>query len=168
MNSEWSQEEVVYLIDCWNKGHSSSQIAKELGRTRVAIVGKIDRLRRKGIELRCKADAAPARKSKTRRRPKKPTPLSLNIPAPKEPPVFRPSLRISILDVGKNACSWIDDDKGADGLATCCGHPVDPDSSFKFCPYHRAVATDGEFSTAKPVEDDGEDDVPSEIEQEAA
>ncbi len=48
----WTEDEMEQLIDLWNnQGRSSSEIGLILGKTPKAIISKIKRLRRRGVEL---------------------------------------------------------------------------------------------------------------------
>ena len=151
----WSQGEDARLMKRWNNGDEVEDIAKDLGRAPSAIRGRACTLRNNGYTVASRAmngqQMSLKRDGKELKR------------ARAVPPHPDGSRAIPILEIGLLECSWIDDGEGPGGLATCCGHPVGPGSHFKFCAHHMSHAT----ATAKPVEDD-EDDVPSEIEQEAA
>lgn len=43
-NLMWTQDEEVRLTDMWNAGYADEFIARQLGRTRFAVVGRRDRL----------------------------------------------------------------------------------------------------------------------------
>lgn len=45
-------ETVNQIVEMWNNGHTSGDIAKRIGLTRDAVMGRITRLRDKGIVLR--------------------------------------------------------------------------------------------------------------------
>lgn len=49
---DWTPEQVKTLKELWNKrGYSASDIAKELGTTKNAVIGKVGRLRNAGEQL---------------------------------------------------------------------------------------------------------------------
>lgn len=51
----WTPEETEKLVILWNRGKSASDIGAIFGSTKNRIIGKIDQLRGKGIELRVSA-----------------------------------------------------------------------------------------------------------------
>ena len=54
--SFWDAEKEAELVQRWNEDWSASRIADLWGLTRSAIVGKVFRLRNKGIKLRAEHD----------------------------------------------------------------------------------------------------------------
>lgn len=69
----WTDEAENLIIELWDKGFSGYQIAVALKTTRSAILGKISRMRRKGITFQRAYD--PDRKKKGKVKP--PTPVDL-------------------------------------------------------------------------------------------
>lgn len=45
---EWTEKAVALLKQYWNEGWPTSDIAKRLGTTRNSVIGRVDRLKRKG------------------------------------------------------------------------------------------------------------------------
>ncbi|MBY0561458.1 GcrA family cell cycle regulator [Hyphomicrobium sp.] len=51
VNPPWSERDEQHLIAGWNKGKNSTQLGFELNRSASAIVGKVIRLRKSGVNL---------------------------------------------------------------------------------------------------------------------
>lgn len=116
---EWSEERTALLKTMWTGGKSARLIAKELGVTRNAIIGKARRL---GLEARAEARKRPDPHlvTKVANPPKRRG-------APYNPAVSQKCLSagVSILDVGHDQCRAIIDTGGnPNGLALMCGRPV--------------------------------------------
>lgn len=112
-DSKWPDEQTERLIALWNGGHSAGQCAKimaeEFGvaRSRMAIVGKIDRLRQHGVVLRASRASTNKPQVLRRRRPRprrpavaKPPPQRKQLP-PEPPP---PGGGIGILELNGRTC----------------------------------------------------------------
>lgn len=106
----WSDDAVERLIALWNEGQSSNQIAAALSRelqtafTRNTVIGKIARLRARGIELRSQPGTRPSSpvgsvgmKLNRLRRRKAPTPMSK---LPDEAPPPNGGIGFSLLRTG--------------------------------------------------------------------
>ncbi|WP_420415262.1 GcrA family cell cycle regulator [Roseibium sp.] len=52
----WDEQRTCTLIDLWNAGKSARQIADKLGITRNAVIGKADRLRKRGELVESRKD----------------------------------------------------------------------------------------------------------------
>lgn len=140
----WTPERVETLKRLWAEGQSCSQIAAALkeGCTRNAVIGKIHRL---GLPERLK----PARMVRRYAGPKAPrlsrTPAARPVAVkpegpPRSPPpaviAIAPSLSVSLIALGFNACRWPTGGDRAD--TTFCGHPAVPGQSY--CSGHCAAA----------------------------
>lgn len=79
----WTDKEDKLLIGMWQAGKTSSDIAKAIGKSRGAVMGRISRLREDGIDL--KARPRPPRKKRVYISRKKPMPKVLETA-----PVIRP------------------------------------------------------------------------------
>jgi hypothetical protein len=54
------------LIAIWNAGKTAAEVGVELGMTRNAVMGKVSRLRKKGVEMRTRIPGRPRAKSPPR------------------------------------------------------------------------------------------------------
>jgi len=87
MNSEWTAERIAFMTEKWSDGWSAAQIGADLGVTRNAVIGKLNRLN------------APKRYT---------TPKVIKIVAKTVPvPVVKPiSGNINLLDLTNETCRW--------------------------------------------------------------
>lgn len=67
------------LVEMWNSGLTATEIGKELGVTKNAIIGRVNRLREKGVGLRTRS----------------------------EPEAFMPKSNITILELKDTSCRYI-------------------------------------------------------------
>ncbi len=136
----WDKHALETLRAMWLDGKSGGEIAKALGRTRNAVLGKIDRLgltrKRQGKRQARPPKPAPAR----------PVPLLITAKAAAceakrparvvEPPaVLMPSRNLTIFDLTRIDCRAITSPDRA-AVTLYCGHTVRPGSSY--CPAHHA------------------------------
>ena len=145
MIREWSEKEVTRLQQLRSEGHSTSEIAQTMGRSRGAICAKLSRVRQKGdkevtaSKVKISATVPGDRRSPTVRKSEKRLP-----PTPVEQVERRSSpvrsRKVPLLDIGPFECRWIDPKPGQDGLATCCGHKVPSTPGLMFCDYHRQLS----------------------------
>lgn len=49
---EWDEIEVTTLVELWDLGQSSGEIARHMGKTRNAVIGKLHRLKRRGHPIK--------------------------------------------------------------------------------------------------------------------
>lgn len=172
-SSPWTPEEDAQLVKLWNDGLSASQVMKALGRcSRSAVIGRLYRLRQKGMDLRVRPPTVTTPrttfpKSRTDNRAKT-LPL-LKIAghgavferAEAAPPrvVVEPAAFAPIVDVepvpffrrSRLQCSWhVGREVGADML--CCGGEVPDDGGPEFCPAHREAARNKHAKPAKASE----------------
>lgn len=71
----WTSEAEQLIIDLWDKNYSGYQIAVALKTTRSAILGKISRMRRRGITFKRAYDPTRSKKN------------AKTLPSPKLPPI---------------------------------------------------------------------------------
>jgi hypothetical protein len=136
------------IVILWKEGKSQSEIAEDLGITRNAVAGHVDRLRRAGVEMirrtsRYFSDYALAngfvkdrvRSARKRAAPKRQVRVSLPKPVQEvagtcphspAPPPFR---HIKLLDLKRRQCRFPLDD------GTFCGRQA----KGSWCPYHREI-----------------------------
>ena len=128
----WTAERDAKCVELWQKGYSASQVGKELGLTRNAILGRLNRTgessrnpRRPSVRLR-RYEATPyVRRQKLTRL------ILADIPAP---PQLNAELNIGFLAVKANQCREV---VGNDGLAIFCGAPIKP--TYPYCAYHHSI-----------------------------
>ena len=135
---KWNPAEVNRLIALWKTGASASTIAGEFGcgLTRNAILGKIDRLRREGVDLGPKRQGG-ARKA-TRRQAKAPVLRQRVKPASKSAMLPTQMNPTTLLDLGPRQCRFPIDDINTPGTAEtlfCGAHQRDGSS---YCEHHHA------------------------------
>jgi GcrA cell cycle regulator len=141
----WTPERVDQLRNCVVAGLTCSQIAAEIGVTRNAVIGKINRL---GLSP-ARAAGAPARPCPPRvRRPRLPSPRRLlRLMAAAAPSVaddvmlaFGPvdsTQRCSLLELSPGMCRWPIDEPGAADRAFCGNGVV---KGFSYCASHARMA----------------------------
>lgn len=103
-------------------GLSHSEIGALYGCSRNASIGVAHR---NGIRS-LQNSALPARQPKLRR-VRKPAKVQWKAPTAViavVPPAPVESQRVRFVDRA-GTCAWLDGERGADGLATCCGHPTE-------------------------------------------
>lgn len=139
----WTQEDEATLTKLWNAGQSGSQIAKVLGISRNAVIGKVFRLELPHRKTAAKRiPVAHILKPKEQRPPRLAAPQVSSIPLPAEPPVPQTALRLTLLQLTDKTCKCgLGDPKDAD--FAFCGLPVKEGSPY--CPTHHA----GMYSTVR-------------------
>jgi GcrA cell cycle regulator len=151
----WNSERIELLKRCFHAGLSCSQIAREIGVTRNAVIGKMNRLglsRPKdviGRELERRRAARPARPKAPRTwRPKRPR---LNIFAQREmliaafpgPQPHAEDIPIyngrgcTLLELSEGKCRWPISNPGAAGFCFCGNEPV---KGLPYCLGHARIA----------------------------
>jgi len=151
----WSSERIELLKRCFHAGLSCSQIAREIGVTRNAVIGKMNRLglsRPKDVIGRQleRRRAARAARPKTRRTwgPKHP---SLNIFAEHEtliaaftgPQLHAEDIPIyngrgcTLLELGEGKCRWPISNPGTEDFCFCGNEPV---KGLPYCVGHARIA----------------------------
>jgi GcrA cell cycle regulator len=151
----WSEERVALLKRCFHAGLSCSQIAREIGVTRNAVIGKMHRLglsRPKDIVARQRAQrhAAKLAHPKTQRiaRPKR---SRLNIFAQREilmaafgetkqraedVPIYN-GRGCTLLELSQAQCRWPISTPGADDFCYCGNEPI---RGLPYCAGHARIA----------------------------
>lgn len=119
----WTKERIAKLQKMWEKGHSASQIAEELGEvTRNAVIGKAHRLNLSGRPSPVKSAEKKIRKPK---------------PKAKKPPKEVKEQVITLLMLTERICKWPIGHPGEAnfhfcGIESAPGHP--------YCAEHAAMA----------------------------
>jgi len=141
----WDDAAIARLKELAATGMPASQIAEELGcSSRSAVLGKLDRLRRKqfaqdrgntGGGTQRAIAARVAREARDPIAKRKPMPT----PKPEPPkPKPKPPGHVTIIDLQEWSCRWIVNDDMAHALY--CGRPRDQDSFACYCSEHRRIA----------------------------
>lgn len=136
--------DVNKLIELWNAKASASEIGKELGLTRNAVIGRIKRLRDKGVQLRSftavpktEVSRARVREVKTDRgwvkkkepiKSKGPVQLQLDF----DPPVEKLKRSIDIFQLTPRSCRYITGEDNKRGALYCGDNKV----SGAYCAKH--------------------------------
>jgi GcrA cell cycle regulator len=154
----WSSERIELLKRCFHAGLSCSQIAREIGVTRNAVIGKMSRLglsrprdvSASQLEQRRLARFARPKTSMTSR-PKRPR---LNIlaqhemlmavfpqpqPCVEDIPIYN-GRGCSLLELGQGKCRWPISNPGADDFCFCGNEPVE---GLPYCAGHARIAYRG-------------------------
>ena len=153
--TSWSSERIELLKRCFHAGLSCSQIAREIGVTRNAVIGKMNRLglsRPKdviGRQLERRRAARPARPRTPRTwRPKRPR---LNIfarhamliaafpgphPHAEDIPIYN-GRGCTLLELSQGKCRWPVSKPGAEDFCFCGNEPV---KGLPYCLGHARIA----------------------------
>ena len=138
----WTPESTDELIRLWNLGRSAGDISALWGGkpSRNAIVGKVNRLRQTGVELRSGAclKGRPTRTTPKPRPPKRERPALL-LTSPDPIPTFKPYV---IPPTAKHwterqtgECTWPVAGEGADTISCC------QPATGRWCPDHNAIGS---------------------------
>ena len=161
----WTPEQDTTLLRLQLEGKSASEIGRTIGKSRSAVIGRLFRLREKGLGLP-KQSPRPRMTERPESKPRKPsTPRAVSVlkaaeirarrantgptrnvslPDARQPwrPVkneaFKPlpgSAPIPLIGRPAFTCAWVVEGEGADAL--CCGQPA---TAGAYCPTHRALA----------------------------
>jgi len=133
----WTDRELETLRAMWLDGKSGGEIAKALGKTRSAVLGKLLRI---GLMGRGRVGKPPCHLKPNK--PRKPRVVraaaseAKRQPRVVEPPaVLMPSLNLTIFDLTRIDCRAITSPDRA-AVTLYCGHTVRPGSAY--CPAHHA------------------------------
>jgi GcrA cell cycle regulator len=137
----WTAENIEKLVSWWNAGQSANEIAQNWDNavSRNAVIGKIHRLRKAGVELRSAANfprlatrppAKPKREPRMRLPPQYPIQPVKTITLQVVPPTAKPWTQRRF-----DECSWPISGEGAD-LIACC-QPVQN----RWCAEHDAIGS---------------------------
>jgi GcrA cell cycle regulator len=151
----WSSERIELLKRCFHAGLSCSQIAREIGVTRNAVIGKMNRLglsRPKDVisrRLEQRRAARPARPNTLRTwRPKRPRlnifaqheMLIVAFPAPQphaeDIPIYN-GRGCTLLELSQGKCRWPISNPGAEDFRFCGNEPV---KGLPYCLGHARIA----------------------------
>ena len=151
----WSSERVELLKRCFQAGLSCSEIAREIGVTRNAVIGKINRLGlsrpndgiASQLQQRRAARLAHPRAPRTWR-PKSPRPnifaqhemLIAAFPEPQpraEDIPIRNGCGCTLLELGQGQCRWPISNPGAEDFCFCGNEPV---KGLPYCLGHARIA----------------------------
>ena len=155
--SNWSSERIELLNRCFHAGLSCSQIALEIGVTRNAVIGKMNRLglsRPRDVvdrQLEQRRAAKLAHPKITASRPRRARPnifaqhelLREAFPEPKPPAEDIPihnGRGCTLLELGREKCRWPISTPGAADFCFCGNEPVE---GLPYCPGHARLAYRG-------------------------
>lgn len=130
---EWADDTIATIKQLWADGYSASQIARQVGRTRNAVIGKICRM-----GLQKNLPGAPLRQSRVTqsgnvRRIVVIKPMPAPVARLAEPEAVGPLADFP----PAGTCRFIAGDVQS-GDWRCCGHPA-KDHARPFCSYHMAI-----------------------------
>ena len=139
MYFDWTEEKLDLLRERWKEGVSAPAIAREIGATRNAVLGKVFRLRQAGENMSSRATPAnPHRKRKAAKyrgiakavkKYRSQTPYLSLVSVPAGPGV-------PFLERRSFECAYITEGEGVESI--CCGSPVAPHSP-SYCDGHHAA-----------------------------
>lgn len=149
MGAAWSEEQISVLKKRWRDGDSAAVIAKALGLSRNAVLGKAHRL---DLPTHHTMTTVQGRvidhRKKVVRQPRvvksAPNPVVLarleKVMSAEPPPIIETivapvSLQMSLMDLGQKDCRW---PSGEKEHTTFCGHNVDGERPY--CTYHCRLA----------------------------
>jgi hypothetical protein len=147
----WSPKDVDTAIRLYSTGHTFTDIAQTLRRSRGEIAGKLFRLRREGrVASRTGKEQPPPREPKNPKPSPKPTLVKPRPPQPirrikvtpdhrPSPPRYdppKPTGPPTIWELSHNQCKFPIGNRDEHGPTTFCGKPTEGSS---WCPTHHAV-----------------------------
>jgi GcrA cell cycle regulator len=149
----WSSERIELLKRCFHDGLSCSQIAREMGVTRNAVIGKMNRLRlsrprpMRAAPLEQDRAARPVRTRTPRALRSKRSPLDvlsqralLKVafaePPVEDIPIFN-GCGCSLLELGQERCRWPISTPGTKDFCFCGNAPA---KGLPYCPGHARIA----------------------------
>lgn len=121
---DWTTTEDELLIKLWQSGRTSSEIAKEVGRSRNSVIGRVTRLRDTGVTLAVRGRVVPKQL-----RPQKPKVEKPMVTKPKV--VVGVTLASSLLELRPDQCRWPFE-------TTFCDAEREPGRPY--CTHHRKVS----------------------------
>lgn len=130
-NTDWTDERVARLRELYAKGSSYQEIADDLGTTRNAVGGKVDRLGLSGQrkDKRRSFSLPRRRKHKGERviRIRNSQPVTVDLVQYEETPVSNEFMCVPLLELEDDMCKY----PRGEGLATVfCGVPVQKGSAY--------------------------------------
>lgn len=139
----WTEERIAEMKRRWQDGESASQIAAVLGgTTRMAVLGKLDRLQRKeGRPITRASRPRCANKPRVRRSPAA-SPANPVIAEPLPPEPQPPSLahKCDLFALRNDTCRWPLGDPGTQGFGFCGTPEADLAKQRPYCAFHEKLA----------------------------
>lgn len=139
-NLSWTDERIEQLKTLWAEGMSAGEIAREMGITRNAVLGKKDRLglsKRRGGYANPAPDKVEKRLRRRRMNFSPQAPRLLKAPTYIEPHVEKPVRPVTLLELNETTCRWpIGDPQDADFVF--CG--ARPETGLPYCSKHCRMA----------------------------
>jgi GcrA cell cycle regulator len=135
MQQNWTVEKLALLKELWGKGNTAAAIARQLGVSKSAVLGKIFRLRLPPAEKPLPdADFSPAHRRKGRRfkTPEEPTTKKSEEPAVKRGK--------SLLELTNETCRWPIGDPSKKNFHFCGEPGADLEQGIPYCERHRRRA----------------------------
>jgi GcrA cell cycle regulator len=138
----WTTDRVERLKSCLDAGFSCAEIAREIGVTRNAVIGKISRLKLTRVK-----DAMAGRRERrfapSMQRPRIVTQHQILMALRAAPETAAHELaagtghRCSLLELGQGQCRWPINEPGAEDFCFCGEEPV---TGLPYCPAHARMA----------------------------
>ncbi len=148
MNKEWPAERLTFAKRLWDGGHSASEIARELGVSRNAVMGQAHRRKwgkrrapTGGREKRLKEGGVKKRINPfwplgPRAKKQSAVPLPpMPVKIPPKPPTREP---VPLMQIIAGMCRFPVNDPPPRGEFLFCGAPVMPGKVY--CPFHCGIA----------------------------
>ena len=139
VGSTWTAARIELLRSCFAAGLSCSQIADEIGVSRNAVIGKLNRLKLSRFERKTVRPQPHRRKVALRLVTQHDILSALRAEAP--PPVeevpIQQGPRCSLADLGEGTCRWPINDPGNRDFGFCGGAAVD---GLPYCAAHARIA----------------------------
>jgi GcrA cell cycle regulator len=135
----WTDERVAQLKSCFEAGLTCGQIAREMGVTRNAVIGKISRLHLS--RLKSPSPRPPERRAGAATRPARPRLLTQHQilrairTEPTEP--ITSLNRCTFMELGQEKCHWPISEPGAEDFCFCGNTPV---QGLPYCAAHARLA----------------------------
>ena len=149
ISETWTTDRVERLKNCLDAGFSCAEIAREIGVTRNAVIGKISRLKltrvKDAMALRRDRRLAPGVQ-----RPRIVTQHQILMALRAAPaltaqePAAGNAHRCTLMELGHERCRWPISEPGADDFCFCGDAPV---AGLPYCPTHARIAY---HSAARP------------------
>lgn len=131
----WSDDRVTQLRSCFDAGLTCSQIAREVGVTRNAVIGKLHRIRLLRGHKPAEKKAPRVQLLRIRSRTPRLVRVALPPPDPEEPDI--PSIKVSLAELNEFTCRWPIGDVGSENFCFCGNQVYGP---FPYCIAHARVA----------------------------
>jgi GcrA cell cycle regulator len=142
ISETWTADRVERLKSCLDAGFSCAEIAREIGVTRNAVIGKISRLKLTRVN-----DAIAGRRERrlapSVQRPRIVTQHQIlmalrAVPAPSAEELAAGNAhRCTLMELGHEKCRWPISEPGADDFCFCGDKPVE---GLPYCPGHARIA----------------------------